>query len=315
MDSIEQGLPRGAGIQTSATNSCDDPTVGEKLLASGIEHQSSGVSGGMATTKKSPAKKSAAKKASATKATAKKAAKKTVSKTQAAKKATTKKVAAKKATAKKQPVKKKPAGKKKSASKKPPTNAAPRDAIAILKADHRRVTDLFDKFESLGDRAHKSRETIVEQIIEELAVHAGIEEAVLYPALRERFAASEESDVLEALEEHHVVKLLLAELQSMPSESDRYTAKVTVLREIVDHHVDEEEDELFKQVRREFSRSELVELGDELTAARASAPTRPHPSAPDTPPGNIVANVLAAPLDAATGITTRAAGAVRDLID
>ncbi len=177
------------------------------------------------------------------------------------------------------------------------------------------MSDLFEKFDGLGDRAHKSREATVHKIVEELSIHAGIEEEVFYPALRERFAANGDDQVLEALEEHHVVKLLLVELESMPSTSERYTAKVTVLNEIVDHHVDEEEDELFKMVRDQFTRTELIDLGQELTAARASAPTRPHPEAPDTPPGNLVANVIAAPLDAATAVTKRAATAVRDLID
>lgn len=216
-------------------------------------------------------------------------------------------------SAAKSPAKKMPA--KKSAPRRTPTASAPSDAIAILKADHGRVTDLFDKFDGLGDRAHKTREATVGKIIEELSVHAGIEEEVFYPAVRERFAAKDDGQVLEALEEHHVVKLLLVELESMPSTSERYTAKVTVLREIVDHHVDEEENELFKKVRQEFTRSELVQLGEDLTAARGSAPTRPHPEAPDTPPGNVVANVIVAPLDAATEVTKRAAGAVRELLD
>ncbi len=226
--------------------------------------------------------------------------------------ATTKNSPKNKAAAK-SPAKKTPA--KKSAARRTPTASAPSDAIAILKADHGRVTDLFDKFDGLGDRAHKTREATVGKIIEELSVHAGIEEEVLYPAVRERLAAKDDGRVLEALEEHHVVKLLLAELESMPSTSERYTAKVTVLREIVDHHVDEEENELFKKVRQEFTRSELVQLGEDLTAARGSAPTRPHPEAPDTPPGNVVANVIVAPLDAATEVTKRAAGAVRELLD
>lgn len=205
---------------------------------------------------------------------------------------------------------------KKSASKQTTaTSSATRpDAIAVLKADHQRVTDLFDKFEGLGDRAHKTRESTVSKIVEELSVHAGIEESVFYPAVRERFAANDESIVLEALEEHHVVKLTLNELQSMSSQHERYTAKVTVLREIVDHHVKEEETELFKQVRRAFTKTELTDLGEELAAARSSAPTRPHPVAPDTPPGNIVSNALAAPLDAAADVTTKAAKVVRDVI-
>ncbi len=226
--------------------------------------------------------------------------------------ATTKNSAKKKSAAKS--TAKKTAATRSTARKTTPSST-PSDAIAVLKADHGRVADLFDKFEGLGDRAHKTREATVGKIIEELSVHAGIEEEVFYPAVRERFADKGDSQVLEALEEHHVVKLLLVELESMPSTSERYTAKVTVLREIVDHHVDEEEDELFKKVRQEFTRSELVQLGADLTAARDSAPTRPHPEAPDTPPGNVVANVVVAPLDAATEVTKRAAGTIRDLID
>jgi hemerythrin superfamily protein len=188
------------------------------------------------------------------------------------------------------------------------------DAIAVLKADHRRVTELFDKFEGLGDRAHATREHTVAKILEELSIHAGIEENVFYPAVRERFAAKDDSMVLEALEEHHVVKLLLQELESMDPRSERYVAKVTVLREIVDHHVDEEESELFKQVRSAFSRPELRDLGAELEAARSAAPTRPHPSAPDEPPASTVANVLTAPLDAAADLTTKARRAVRSVV-
>ena len=184
----------------------------------------------------------------------------------------------------------------------------------MLKADHRHVEELFDKFEGLGDRAHDTRESTVSQIIEELSVHAGIEETVFYPAVRERLAAAQTPMVLEALEEHHLVKLTLDELESMSAKDERYVAKVTVLREVVSHHVEEEENELFKRVRSEFSKAELDDLGDQLTAARASAPTRPHPSAPDTPPGNIVANMLVAPLDAASNLTERAADAVRDRI-
>jgi hemerythrin superfamily protein len=188
------------------------------------------------------------------------------------------------------------------------------DAIAVLKADHRRVTELFDKFESLGDRAHKTRERTVAKIVEELSLHAGIEENVFYPAVRERLAEQGTPMVLESLEEHHVVKLLLSELESMDPGSERYVAKVTVLREIVDHHVEEEESEMFKQARGAFSRGELRDLGAELEAARKAAPTRPHPSAPDEPPASTVANVLTAPLDAAADLTTKAGDAVRSVV-
>lgn len=271
--------------------------------------------------KASGATKSTAKKASgATKSTAKKAAgatKSTAKKASAAtKKAANKTVAkaAKKSAAKKAPAKRKSAAKK-SSSKKSATTAATRDALSLLKADHQRVTDLFDKFEGLGERAHKTREATVHTIIEELSVHAGIEETVFYPALRERIAADDEGQVLEALEEHHIVKFLLSELQSLRSEDERYTAKVTVLRELVDHHVDEEESEMFTQARRAFSRTELADLGDDLTAARSSAPKRAHPEAPDTPPGNVIANVITAPLDVAAGLGSKASEAIHSLIE
>lgn len=264
------------------------------------------------TAKKSTAKKTAKKASSATKATAKKAASATKS---TAKKASAASKAAKRTVAKKAPATKKSTAKKTSASKKGSTTAATRDALALLKADHQRVSDLFDKFEGLGDRAHKTREATVHTIIEELSVHAGIEETVFYPALRERIAADDEDQVLEALEEHHIVKFLLSELQSLPSEDERYTAKVTVLRELVDHHVEEEESEMFKQARGAFSRTELADLGDELAAARSSAPKRAHPEAPDTPPGNVIANVITAPLDAATGIGSRASEAIHSLVE
>lgn len=168
---------------------------------------------------------------------------------------------------------------KRTANKMSPTpkSAQRPDAIAVLRADHDKVTDLFDTFEGLGPRAHKTRESTVAKIIKELSVHAGIEETVFYPAVRERFAATDEPMVLEALEEHHLVKLTLNELESMTSESERYDAKVTVLREVVDHHVKEEETELFKQVRKAFTKTELVDLGEQLDAAE---PPRRHAHTP-----------------------------------
>jgi hemerythrin-like domain-containing protein len=188
------------------------------------------------------------------------------------------------------------------------------DAIAVLKADHRHVSELFDRLEALGERAHTTRVRTLERITEELSIHADIEETVFYPAVRARLSKSDESMVLEALEEHHVVKLLLRELESMDPRSDRYIAKATVLRETVDHHVEEEESEIFKQVREAFSRSELCDLGAQLEGARSTATKRPHPSAPDEPPASTASKVLTAPLDAAATLTDRAGDAVRSAL-
>ena len=100
----------------------------------------------------------------------------------------------------------------------------------------------------------------------------------------------------------------------MQSGDERYEAKVTVLMESVRHHVKEEERDLFPKVRKAMSRSELEDLGARLTAAKRAAPTRPHPRSPDTPPGNIVAAALTAPLDAAANIVNAAVGKVRDTV-
>ena len=128
------------------------------------------------------------------------------------------------------------------------------DAIAFLKSEHRDVEELFKRFEGLGDTAHKSRQTTVGKMIEALSKHAAIEEQVLYPAVRALVEGEQDDLILEALEEHHIVKLTFRELESMPSTDERYKAKVTVLTESVRHHVEEEEKELFPDVRKLFSR-------------------------------------------------------------
>lgn len=199
-------------------------------------------------------------------------------------------------------------------AKKKSSNAQQRDAIALLKDDHQEVERLFKKFEDLGPRAHKTRESTVATIIELLSKHAGIEELVFYPAVRERFLVADEEQVLEALEEHHLAKISLSELEGMSSEHERFHAKVTVMIETVRHHVKEEEDELFPEVRKAFSRSELQELGARLIDAQPAAPSRPHPYAPDEPPANVVANTLTAPLDAASRMASSAVEKVRDVV-
>ena len=187
------------------------------------------------------------------------------------------------------------------------------DAIRVLTDDHRQVEELFVRFEKSGDGAHKQRQDLVQRITEALSVHAAIEEEIFYPAAR-RSVADAADDVLEALEEHHLVKLTLAELEMMDPSHERYGAKVTVLIENVRHHVKEEEGELFPTVRKALDPAQLRKIGDDLVAAKRTAPTRPHPEAPDTPPGNIVAKVLTAPLDAVANLNKAAAGRVRDLV-
>ena len=176
------------------------------------------------------------------------------------------------------------------------------DALTLLKADHEAVETKFARFEALGPRALKSKAAVVAYVIEALSVHAAIEEQVLYPALRDRLA-DEEGQVLEALEEHHVVKWTMSELDGMSPDHERFDAKFTVLIENVRHHVKEEESELFPQVRQAFTRTELADLGDALMQAKTTAPTKPHPRSPDEPPMNEVAAAATNPFD-----TLRTAG-------
>lgn len=170
------------------------------------------------------------------------------------------------------------------------------DAIALLKADHKTVEQLFRKFEKAGPNAHKLKRKLVDQMVHELSVHASIEEQVFYPAVRAR-AEELGNDVLNALEEHHVVKLVLAELDGMPPESERFDAKVHVLMDNVRAHVMEEESELFTAVKKAFRPQELRTMADVLEMAKKAAPTRPHPLAPDTPPGNLVVGAMSAVMD------------------
>ena len=174
------------------------------------------------------------------------------------------------------------------------------DAITLLKKDHRTVEDLFKRFEKLGPRAKKGKQDTVERIIKELAVHAAIEEAVLYPSIRSAVDDKKlEELVLESLEEHHIVKWTLSELDGMSPDHERFDAKVTVLMESVRHHVEEEEKELFPKMRKAFDKEELDGMGEALAQAKKIVPTHPHPRMPDEPPGNILGAPGAALVDKA----------------
>ncbi|MEO6714131.1 MAG: hemerythrin domain-containing protein [Mycobacteriales bacterium] len=181
------------------------------------------------------------------------------------------------------------------------------DAITLLKNDHKTVARLFKRFEKATKSGGESREAIVAEIIAELSVHAAIEEQVFYPAVRAEVQDAEDT-TLEALEEHHVVKWTLKELEGMKESDERFTAKVTVLIESVRHHVKEEENEMFPDVREALGRTRLAEIGAKMEAARKTAPTRPQPQTPDEPPGNLPAGGLPpASIDLRTNVGTSTA--------
>lgn len=136
------------------------------------------------------------------------------------------------------------------------------DAIELLEGQHRQVDELFERFEEADDG---ERRRIVGDVIRQLRIHTSIEEEIFYPAIRDRIA-SRDDDLLEAYEEHHAVELLTDELDGMSPDDERFKAKATVVKELVQHHVEEEEEELFPEVRETLSQDELAELGDRLEA-------------------------------------------------
>jgi predicted DNA-binding protein len=157
---------------------------------------------------------------------------------------------------------KKTAAKAKTAAKSKnamPAEDAP-DAIAYLESQHREVEELFKKMDELSDRAHKSRGVIFEEIAHKLTNHAKIEELIFYPEGKD----VDKDMTLEAYEEHDVVKQLIAKIKRTETSDETYMAKVTVLKEVVEHHVKEEEEEYFPKTRKDFGAEHLKELGAEL---------------------------------------------------
>jgi len=187
----------------------------------------------------------------------------------------------------------------------------------MLKADHKTVEQLFKRFERAGPRAHSEKRDVVGRVIEALSVHAAIEEQLFYPVARATVPGAEDL-ALEALEEHHIVKWVLSELETMTPEDERFDAKTSVLIENVRHHVKEEETNFFPMVRGELGRKALSDLGDAMARAKKLAPTSPHPRAPDEPPFNMVVGTAAGVADrigdTVSGLTQGGVTAVGDII-
>ncbi len=140
------------------------------------------------------------------------------------------------------------------------------NALELLKTDHQKVSNLFKKLEETTERAVKTRQELFDTLRQELEIHSRIEEQIFYPAIKE---AEETHEItLEAIEEHNVVKQLLKELDGLSVDDEKWTAKLTVLKENVEHHVEEEEGEMFKGARKVLSREQLEELGSRLEAAK-----------------------------------------------
>jgi hemerythrin superfamily protein len=143
------------------------------------------------------------------------------------------------------------------------------DALALLKKDHDQVKKMLKDLDDTTDRAIKTRQDLFERLKFSLTVHEQMEEAVLYPALKEH--AETKEIVLEAYEEHDVVDTILGELEQTPFDDETWHAKLTVMRENLLHHIQEEEDEMFGQVRRLFDKATLESLGEQMRTIKAQA--------------------------------------------
>lgn len=136
----------------------------------------------------------------------------------------------------------------------------------LLKDDHKKVKKLLEELDSTTERGIKTRQELFEKVQREMKVHEAIEEEILYPALKQHAKAKE--IVLEGYEEHDVVDRLVGELAQLSVEDESWGAKLKVMKENVEHHIEEEEDEMFSKAREVLDDDALGDLGDKMAARK-----------------------------------------------
>jgi len=143
------------------------------------------------------------------------------------------------------------------------------EAIKLLKQDHDEVKKIMEKLDSTTERGVKTREELFTKLKNEMEVHEIIEEEIFYPALKEHPKAKE--IVLEGYEEHHVVDTIMGEISAVPYDDETWGAKFSVMKENIEHHIEEEEGDMFKTARQVLSKLELEELGERMEQRKATA--------------------------------------------
>jgi hemerythrin-like domain-containing protein len=143
------------------------------------------------------------------------------------------------------------------------------DAIALLKEDHRKLLGLLEELEPTTERAEKTRQELFGRIKDELTVHEIIEEEIFYPTLKQHPKARD--IVLEGYEEHHVVDEIMGELDALPVDDETWGPKAKVMIENIQHHIEEEEGDMFVKARQVFDRAELDQLGKAMADRKAEA--------------------------------------------
>jgi len=140
------------------------------------------------------------------------------------------------------------------------------DAMSLLKEDHQKVKKMLGELESTTERGVKTREELFTKVKQELVVHEAIEEEIFYPALKQHPKTKEIT--LEAYEEHHVVNTVLAEIEGVSYDDEKWGAKFKVMKENLEHHIEEEEGVMFKQAKQVFDEDELAQLGESMMARK-----------------------------------------------
>ncbi len=144
------------------------------------------------------------------------------------------------------------------------------DAIKLLTEDHQKVRKLLKQLSETSERASKTREGLLEKIAVELKVHTQIEEEIFYPAFKQACNKAEcDKMYFEALEEHRAAgELVLPDLLKTDISSEKFSGRAKVLKELVEHHADEEESELFPRAKKILSNEDLEELGEQLNSRK-----------------------------------------------
>lgn len=139
------------------------------------------------------------------------------------------------------------------------------DAIQLLKSDHEEVKKLLTELSETTSRAVKRRSELIQTIQTKLHAHTTIEEEIFYPAYRDAGGKEQEKMYYEALEEHRAAEdLVLPDLFKTATDSEQFSGRAKVLRELIEHHIEEEEEELFKQARHLLEKADLVALGEQM---------------------------------------------------
>ncbi|MFD0775545.1 hemerythrin domain-containing protein [Streptomonospora algeriensis] len=170
------------------------------------------------------------------------------------------------------------------------------DLIDVIVSDHRAVEGVFSQLEQgAGDPAQ--RKGMVDHVITELVRHSVAEEQYLYPAARRSLPDGDRIADHE-IEEHAEAERVMKELSGLQPEDPRFEELLSTLMSDIRHHVEDEENDLLPRLRESCGKKELEQLGSKIVEAKEAAPTRPHPTAPDTPPANRI-------LDAGAGMVDR----------